>query len=368
MLLTNALGKRKISNPSYLEGKENDLNRASSTTSCASLSSKSSSFYKTISIDLDNYTELCLICDKDLSTLTEDEKEKHLDCCLDNSGVDRGSLTQPDSVDGAEERGLRNAEFFCVLCDVNLSRRKLVSRCLHLKKCAKEHKLTTKQLLQFISPLIEDFDEDDEDEEEVEEPTNLNRANTKQSGASTSEIIDLCSDSEPEKPSAPPKNALSILMSSSRQQNQMKGFLASTTSTKSSNATTTATGESTTNPSAATSSSSSSKSNAGTKSNGRWGWASKKTSTSNTTSTSAGPRVDAAKEYGTYAPAYKKIQVGGMTHPIIVDGFQYASPHLSDCYFLTHFHSDHYQGLRADFDCGKCINCSITSLDYNNMF
>jgi phosphoribosyl 1,2-cyclic phosphodiesterase len=41
-----------------------------------------------------------------------------------------------------------------------------------------------------------------------------------------------------------------------------------------------------------------------------------------------------------------------MTLPIIVDGFQYASPGLSDTYFLTHFHSDHYQGLDKDFSCG----------------
>lgn len=52
-------------------------------------------------------------------------------------------------------------------------------------------------------------------------------------------------------------------------------------------------------------------------------------------------------------PDYKKLQVGSMQQPIVVDGFQYASKSLSDCYFLTHFHSDHYQGLTSDFAYGK---------------
>eukprot|EP01035_Chromulina_nebulosa_P016897 gene16897-22386_t len=61
-----------------------------------------------------------------------------------------------------------------------------------------------------------------------------------------------------------------------------------------------------------------------------------------------------------YAPGYKKIQVGSMTVPIIVDGFQYAAKELSDTYFLTHFHSDHYGGITNDFDCGL-IYCSPTT-------
>lgn len=31
--------------------------------------------------------------------------------------------------------------------------------------------------------------------------------------------------------------------------------------------------------------------------------------------------------------------------PVIVDGFQYATRDMSDVYFLTHFHSDHYGPL-----------------------
>ena len=45
-----------------------------------------------------------------------------------------------------------------------------------------------------------------------------------------------------------------------------------------------------------------------------------------------------------------------MTVPASVDGFTYASRELSDTYFLTHFHSDHYAGLNGSFDCGITYN------------
>jgi hypothetical protein len=71
-----------------------------------------------------------------------------------------------------------------------------------------------------------------------------------------------------------------------------------------------------------------------------------------------GPRVDHTG--APYAPGYKKVQGEGQRVPIIVDGFQYASEALSDCYFLTHFHSDHYIGLDRSFDYGR-IYCSGTT-------
>jgi hypothetical protein len=53
------------------------------------------------------------------------------------------------------------------------------------------------------------------------------------------------------------------------------------------------------------------------------------------------------------APFYKKVQFGNMALPIIVDGFLYANRDLSDTYFLTHFHSDHYTGLNSKFSAGE---------------
>ena len=61
-----------------------------------------------------------------------------------------------------------------------------------------------------------------------------------------------------------------------------------------------------------------------------------------------------------YAPKYKQIKFGQMQKPIIVDGFQYSNINLSDTYFLTHFHSDHYQGLDRHFNHGT-IYCSPTT-------
>lgn len=66
------------------------------------------------------------------------------------------------------------------------------------------------------------------------------------------------------------------------------------------------------------------------------------------------------KRDGFKAPGYKLIRFGRMTIPIVVDGFQYASADLSDTYFLTHFHSDHYGGLTSKFSHGK-IYCTTTT-------
>ena len=50
-------------------------------------------------------------------------------------------------------------------------------------------------------------------------------------------------------------------------------------------------------------------------------------------------------------PHYKVIKVGNNVQPIVVDGFQYADrARLSSIYFLSHFHSDHYIGLKKSFD------------------
>lgn len=361
-MLSVALGKRKLTDASPNHEKENVINMNVTTSNSAN---KDHSFFKSISVDLTDYTEVCLVCDLDLSGLTEEAKESHLDECLDRSGVEKGSLTQPDVITPTEERGLRNAEFFCVLCDVNLSRRKLVSRCLHLKKCAKEHRLSTKQLLQYIAPIAEEDDENDDEENDEQHNENENETTTKNAlfkkQAMYNEVIDLCSDNEEQQqegqvlakanstPAIPTKNAWAVLMSSSRQQNQMKGFFPTSSSTESTmiKANTVPTGN--TKATATPSSSSSSTTPAGKR------WGNKSSSSRYPSKQSAGNAGQVVSEYGNYAPAYKKIQVGNMTQPIIVDGFQYASTHLCNCYFLTHFHSDHYTGLRSDFDCGKKI-------------
>jgi len=53
-------------------------------------------------------------------------------------------------------------------------------------------------------------------------------------------------------------------------------------------------------------------------------------------------------------PPFKRIS----GTDFICDGFHYASKGLSNNYFLTHFHSDHYGGITKNWDCG-IIFCSL---------
>ena len=63
-------------------------------------------------------------------------------------------------------------------------------------------------------------------------------------------------------------------------------------------------------------------------------------------------------------PHYKLVKVGGNSkrlQPIVVDGFQYSSLTLSRIYFLSHFHSDHYIGLRKTFSDGIIYCTQVTA-------
>jgi hypothetical protein len=310
-------------------------------------------------VDEDIIQETCLMCNLNLTGLTENEKEDHLNQCLDDQGIEKSqSKTSNDPTD----RGLRCAEFFCVICDVNLSKRKLLDRCLHLKRCAKDHQMSTKQLMQFISPDFEN-EEDDGFIEEIDGP--FPRENSKTGG----EVINLLSDSEEENSQElkraqtlpPVKNALSMLMESSRQQNQLynAGGYSENVQKKSKtlsvvNSTkprSTKSKDATENPSTETTDVANVTTAPKPSRFNRWNKNNNNQRFGNT-----------AKPGGSnYAPAYKKIQVGDMSYPIIVDGFQFASSLLSECYFLTHFHSDHYTGLSQDFSCGKFFYSQISS-------
>lgn len=294
---------------------------------------------------------LCLVCDSDLSQLTEDLKELHLQQCLDTvlPPSHDGDHVESDRLDQAEakendttstanvddaQRGLRNKFFFCVLCDMELSGRRLLYRCLHLKKCAREKGMSTKQLLQHISPVGEYGEEENEDEldDELEEELE-EEAEGHHDRAESKEVASTSSG----------KNAFSFLMASAKEQASMKGMfeyrektIKAPVATATVATTTTATKGRKSN---ATTKKAALSSDGTTSTNNRWMYAKKKP---NGNQSNPG-----------YAPAYKKIQIGNMTYPIVVDGFQYSSSLLSDTYFLTHFHSDHYIGLSKDFNCGK---------------
>jgi hypothetical protein len=327
-------------------------------------------------LDADLLNEICFLCNESLKTFNDKEKEDHLNCCLDDRGIEQQSNTN------VSERGLRCVEFFCVLCDVNLSRKKLMDRCLHLKKCAKDHQLSTKQLLQFISPDLEN-EEEDEDDCEEETVTNQNREKIITSKTCGTEIIDLLSDSEdqvdshelkrakslPTAPPTPVKNAFSLLLESSRQQSSLtKGGFEN--KKRSSTIQTTLTSNSKSNnpliiskPASGTTTTANDQVHQITpvsaqpkpQSGGGGGGGYGKFSRSVRSKKASPGTGNGTTGNNTYAPAYKKVQVGDMTYPIIVDGFQFASSLLSDCYFLTHFHSDHYTGLTQGFSAGNSL-------------
>lgn len=257
--------------------------------------------------------DLCLICYTDVGSLNELDKDEHFKSCFTQRGTAAESCTIGDS------------QFTCILCDVNLSKRKLFARCLHVKRCAKDHKVSTKDLLQMIAPLPDDLGNDSDDSDDTEQVEMIETAN---------ETVIV--------PVGAPKNALSVLMASAKQQSKLTGFF-NTTSVNSK------VKHSTSLPVASSSTSSRNQSTSSYS-----GGQTKKSDKGQATNRSRAP-PPAMEEAKRNAPQYKRIQVGNMRIPIIVDGFQFASSQLSDTYFLTHFHSDHYIGLTRDFSYGMNI-------------
>ena len=50
-------------------------------------------------------------------------------------------------------------------------------------------------------------------------------------------------------------------------------------------------------------------------------------------------------------------EIEGLEGKVLVDGFRYARPSIG-AYFLTHFHSDHYNGLNENFEGPGLIHCT----------
>ncbi|KAL7566296.1 hypothetical protein ACA910_013622 [Epithemia clementina (nom. ined.)] len=78
----------------------------------------------------------------------------------------------------------------------------------------------------------------------------------------------------------------------------------------------------------------------------------------NNFASNAGNNQEYSSSYSSYkpragCPAYKKIT----GTDFVVDGFYYAKPSLTQNYFLTHFHSDHYGGINRHWNAGT-IFCS----------
>ena len=264
----------------------------------------------------------CFICEISMIDMTDADKERHLNECLDRYETDcveeiltqngvcnispEDYVRQSKTKESDSDRGLRLKYFFCVLCDIDLSKRNILNRCLHLKKCAKEQGVGTKDLLVRLGPDVDEVlqqeGEDDVDDDDVALSVHDNDEENVQAINVTAE---------------PKRSAWDVLMSNAK--TVFKSAAAKASSVQQATI----------------------KVDKRKRVGGKY-------------PASKPPRVS------NYAPAYKQVKVGSMTKPIIVDGFHYASASLSDCYFLTHFHYDHYCGLDASFDCGN-IYCSQTT-------
>lgn len=267
----------------------------------------------TSSLDFDAFglTCSCLVCEEDLVSFESDSlREEHISNCLNSWQISfLGSKEQ--------EVGLRSETFFCVICDTDMSRKGLLGRSLHLKKCAKTNKITTKDLLKLIEPMEEILDSDNDPDAPEPEDTLPDQLLIEASAASACK---------------PVKNAWEVLMAGA------SSLTAGFNKQKRSSSLPSQRVPSTT-PSSSSSSSS---------------------TLTRTTSSRVKDRKKGDKDGDfsrpQYVPAYKKVQSPGMAVPIVVDGFQFSSKSLSDCYFLTHFHSDHYTGLSRSFSCGAAFH------------
>lgn len=187
--------------------------------------------------------------------------------------------------------GIRSENYGCMLCGLSLRGKALVTRCQHIKRCSKIYGIGIRELLHMIAP---------EKYEEI-----LTQMDN--SLSQTQEVV------EAKKP-----NAHDILMANARAKWNPPPLVSS---------------NSTPVPQSRRQNRSSMTRASSEPKRGR-------------DNVSSEAKVD-------YAPEYKKVFFSPMTTPIIVDGFTYASPTLSDCYILTHFHSDHYAGLTRSFEYGE---------------
>ena len=366
---------------------------------------------------------------------------------------DTSTIDKKNSTVEVDACGLLEKSFYCVLCDINLSRRCLLSRCKHLKQCAKQNRVATRELLTMIGSTsvntegvgIEAMDAIDELSSEVlllpsgtgtdryadgvtktvdffkprhvpgvHKGSCVSSSSTTSSGSSSSRnssgeaiviVIDDSDDEDdggfhvsPVKPKAviggsggsgsgndydvvttdtpnhttvpvtvvteatpkgkdPPQNAFSFLM---RGAMSVASAIGISSGNNSDNKNTSLSEKS---KSKSTSSGSVTPSKFTSTSTSKW---EKKKNTSGT----GGSGWDGPAKYG--IPSYKKIQIGStagsaggsvvMSVPIVVDGFQWASGSLTDCYFLTHFHSDHTVGLKSSFNYGMTLAHSLVYL------
>ena len=109
-----------------------------------------------------DFYAFCCLCHLDLQGLSANEKEAHLNLCLNemekretNDSTDNAASAAVNSIENeldseasedisefqsiisgvdSSYSGLRAEKFACIVCDLDLSRRQVTSRCQHLKR------------------------------------------------------------------------------------------------------------------------------------------------------------------------------------------------------------------------------------------
>jgi hypothetical protein len=293
---------------------------------------------------------ICFRCSISLASLSVNEQELHIKDCL--SG---GTKNETDSENG---HGLLENNFICIACDSDLSRRRLISRCKHLKSCCKKNGIGTKMLLAMVAPLIDTADteaaecgggfliDDVDGDNSAVVIENVQDDNNKEN------LLPKNTTGNDPKPKV---NAFSFMMQSSKEHAAMKKLNNDSRKSLNSNAFSFMMNAISKKKDPNTSSMSSS-------SLLKWNrkGESKKRKVKENPASMFKKKLNAAGEIP-YPPPHKIIKMPSMNRPIIVDGFQYATPSLSDCYFLTHFHSDHYGGLDKEFKCGRIFMTPVTA-------
>ena len=315
--------------------------------------------------DSSGVNDTCFICGIKLSTLPHyTARDIHVRNCLSKSRNNDNSF------------GLLEKSFYCVICDKKLDATCILNRCKHLKKCAKDHHVSTKLLLELVGACMDDntIEENNRIDNEDEEGVILDKCQSRFTTTSSSSSSSSLSIGRGQK-------EVIVIDDEEEEEEVLGGGFGMLMETNNTNSATTANNTDNQSTNAAGSVSIVSAVGVTVKNAFTHLMSSAKmmmkpsapkqsktttpTSTAVTTSSSSSASTsllnnDEKQAYVYNCPAYKKVIIPGKdshstSHNIIVDGFQYASNTLSNCYFLTHFHSDHYMGLSSSFAYGMCI-------------
>jgi len=323
--------------------------------------------------EADGDGEHCLFCNESLTQMSERDSADHLRSCIALLRRRDSAANKSKECIASASSELEEGEYSCIVCGVDLSRRGVWARCRHLKSCAKKFCISTKDLLQMLHSHVEDSHSDDDELEGDNQSERGDQDVGKDDASDQNEIgienaspVPFFDSSVPREwpcqlctfinlsdckkcemcltPRAVPEvhasavisnsssaaNAFALMMTAAKKRQIPAGYSMS---------------ENDTAPIHTASLSSGRKVGLKSfKSSGKGKWKNE------------GTPLGYHEPYG-HPPAYKMISVPEMSCPIIVDGFQYANKSITDCYFLTHFHSDHYTGLQKNFDAGR-IYCS----------